>query len=204
MRTFSKRIALAALLLASGLLSPWLFAAEEKVEFPQASQHAVIKQRVGLTDIEVDYSRPNKNDRVIFGGLVLFNKPWRTGANQPTKIKTSAPVKFADKEVPAGEYVLYTIPGANQWTMVLSKNLKAQALTDHKPEDEVARVTAKPVLLLAAPAETFTIGFEDLRADSATFYLEWDKTRVPVKLTTNDVEKVMQGIEATVKSGKEQ
>lgn len=204
MRTFSKRIAFAPLLLASGLLSPWLIAADEKVEFPQASQHAVIKQRVGLTDVEVDYSRPNKNGRAVFGGLVPFDKPWRTGANQPTKIKTSAPVKFGDKEVPAGEYVLYTIPGANEWTVILSKNLKAQTPADHKPEDEAARVTAKPLLALAAPAETFTIGFEDLRANSATFYLEWDKTRVPVKLTTNDVEKVMQGIDATVKSGKEQ
>ena len=204
MSTFSKRTALAALLLATCLLPSWLFAAEEKVEFPQASQHAVLKQRVGLTDVEVDYSRPNKNGRVIFGGLVPFDKPWRTGANQPTKIKTSAPVKFGDKEVPAGEYVLYTIPSANEWTLVLSKNLKAQTPADHKPEDEAARVTAKPLLLLAAPAETFTIGFEDLRANSATLYLEWDKTRVPVKLTTNDVEKVMQGIDAAVTSGKDQ
>jgi Protein of unknown function (DUF2911) len=204
MTTFSKRTVLAALLLTTGLLSPWLFAADEKVEFPQASQHSVLKQRVGLTDVEVDYSRPNKNGRVIFGGLVPFDKPWRTGANQPTKIKTSAPVKFGEKEVPAGEYVLYTIPSANEWTLVLSKNLKAQTPADHKPEDEAARVTAKPLLLLAAPAETFTIGFEDLRANSATFYLEWDKTRVPVKLTTNDVEKVMQGIDAAVKSGKDQ
>jgi hypothetical protein len=180
------------------------FGAEEKVEFPQASQHAVLKQRVGLTDIEVDYSRPNKNGRAIFGGLVPFDKPWRTGANQPTKIKTSAAIKLADKEVPPGEYVLYTIPGANEWKLVLSKNLNAQNLVDHKPEDEIARVTAKPTLALAAPAETFTIGFEDLRANSATFYLEWDKTRVPVKLTTNDVEKVMQGIDAAIKSGKPQ
>lgn len=204
MSTFSNRIAVLALLLATCLFSPTLFAAEEKVEFPQASQHAIVKQRVGLTDLEVDYSRPNKNGRLIFGGLVPFDKPWRTGANQPTKIKTSAPVKLGEKEVPAGEYVLYTIPSANEWTLVLSKNLKAQALADHKPEDEVARVTAKPLLALAAPAETFTIGFEDLRANSAILYLEWDKTRVPVKLTTNDVEKVTQGIDAAVKSGKEQ
>ncbi|MEY2574743.1 MAG: hypothetical protein QOF80_230 [Verrucomicrobiota bacterium] len=193
-----------ALSLSAVLLSFRSFGAEEKVEFPQASQHAVLKQRVGLTDIEVDYSRPNKNGRAIFGGLVPFDKPWRTGANQPTKIKTSGAIKFGDKEVPAGEYVLYTIPGADQWTLVLSKNLKAQALADHKPEDEAARVTAKPMLVLAAPAETFTIGFEDLRANSATFYLEWDKMRVPVKLTTGDVEKVMQGIEKTVKSGQSQ
>jgi tetratricopeptide (TPR) repeat protein len=193
-----------ALSLSAVLLPFQSFAAEEKLEFPQASQHAVLKQRVGLTDIEVDYSRPNKNERKIFGGLVPFDKPWRTGANQPTKIKTSAPVKFADKEVPAGEYVLYSIPSADQWTLVLSKNLKAQSLAEHKPEDEAARITAKPILALAAPAETFTIGFEDLRANSATFYLEWDKTRVPVKVTTHDVEKVMQGIDAAVKSGKDQ
>lgn len=189
---------------AISLFSTALFAADEKVEFPQASQHAVLKQRVGLTDIEVDYSRPNKNSRVIFGGLVPFDKPWRTGANQPTKIKTSAPVKFGDSEVPAGEYVLYTIPGANEWKVMLSKNLKAQTPADHKPEDEVARVTAKPAMALAAPAETFTIGFEDLRANSAILYLVWDKTRVDVKLTTNDVEKVLQGIDAAMKSGKEQ
>lgn len=190
--------------LAIALLPFHSFGAEEKVEFPQASQHAVLKQRFGLTDIEVDYSRPNKNGRAIFGGLVPFDKPWRTGANQPTKIKTSAAIKFGEKEVPAGEYVLYTIPGADQWTLVLSKNLKAQALADHKPEDETARITAKPLLALAAPAETFTIGFEDLRANSATFYLEWDKTRVPVKLTTGDVEKVMEGIDKTVKNGRPQ
>jgi hypothetical protein len=202
----SRRAALAiqsAICIASLLLQARSFGAEEKVEFPQASQHAVLKQRVGLTDIEVDYSRPNKNGRDIFGGLVPFDKPWRTGANQPTKIKTTAPVKLADKEVPAGEYVLYTIPGANEWTLVLSRNLNAQALTDHKPEQEAARVKAKPVAL-GAPAETFTIGLEDLRANSAVFYVEWDKTRVPVTLTTNDVEKVTQGIDATIKSGKPQ
>jgi hypothetical protein len=192
-----------AAIVAAALVAGSLSAAEEKVEFPSASQHAVVKQRVGLTDVEVDYSRPNKNDRTIFGGLVPFDKPWRTGANQPTTIKTSAPVKLGDKEVPAGEYVLYTIPGANEWTIVFSKNLKAQSLADHKPEDQAARVTAKP-MTLASPAETFTIGFEDLRANSATFYLEWDKTRVPVKLTTNDVEKVSTGIDAAMKSGKPQ
>ena len=195
--------ALCVACLAAGLVPETLFAAEEKLEFPSASAHAVLKQRVGLTDVEVDYSRPNKNDRQIFGGLVPFDKPWRTGANQPTRIKTSAPLKWGDKEVPAGEYVLYTIPGASEWTLILSKNLKAQTLADHKPEEEAARAKAKPVMI-AMPAETFTIDFEDLRANSATFYLEWDKTRVPLKVTTNDVEKVTQGIDAAVKDGKPQ
>ncbi|HEV2842761.1 MAG TPA: DUF2911 domain-containing protein [Chthoniobacterales bacterium] len=198
MKSFYALVCVGAIVLPGSLL-----AAEEKVEFPAASAHAVVKQRIGLTDVEVDYSRPNKNNRNIFGGLVLFDKPWRTGANQPTKIKTSAPVKVGDKEVAAGEYVLYTIPGANAWTVVLSKNLKAQSLADHKPADEAARLTAEP-MALPLPVETFTIGFEDLRANSATMYLDWDKTRVRVKLTTNDVEKVSNAIDAAVKSGKPQ
>jgi tetratricopeptide (TPR) repeat protein len=184
------------------IFSTAVLAADEKVEFPQASQHALVKQRVGLTDVEVDYSRPNKNNRAIFGALVPFDKIWRTGANQPTRIKFSANVKFGDKEVPAGEYGVFSIPGQNEWTIILSKDLKASA-AEYKQENDVARVTAKPVLI-GLPAETFTIGFEDLRANSATFYVEWDKTRVPVKLTTNDVEKVTQGIDTTVKGGKDQ
>src|SRR5437867_10471754 len=80
--------------MTAGLGPGNLFAADEKVEFPAASQHAVVKQRVGLTDVEVDYSRPNKNNRDIFGGLVPFGKTWRTGANKPTRIKFSADIKL--------------------------------------------------------------------------------------------------------------
>lgn len=189
--------------MAAGLVPGNLFAAEEKVEFPAASQHAVVKQRVGLTDVEIDYSRPNKNNRDIFGGLVPFGKTWRTGANKPTRIKLSADVKLGDKAVPAGEYLVYTIPSADEWTIILSKDLNAQSVADYKQDADAARVTAKPVAL-ATPAETFTIGFEDLRVNSATLYFEWDKTRVPVKLMTNDAEKVSKGIDAAVKSGKPQ
>ena len=189
--------------MAAGLVPGNLFAAEGKVEFPATSQHAVVKQRVGLTDVEIDYSRPNKNNRDIFGGLVPFGKTWRTGANKPTRIKLSADIKLGDKAVPAGEYLVYTIPSADEWTIILSKDLNAQSVADYKQDADAARVTAKPVAL-ATPAETFTIGFEDLRVNSATLYFDWDKTRVPVKLMTNDIEKVNRGIDAALKSGKTQ
>src|SRR3982750_522140 len=90
------------------------------VQFPQVSQHAVVKQRVGLTDIEVDYSRPNKNKREIFGGLVPWDKVWRTGANAATKIRFSDAITFGDKDVAPGQYALFTIPKANEGTVVLS------------------------------------------------------------------------------------
>src|SRR5881394_3903533 len=118
---------------AGPLLPGSLRAAEEKkIEFPAASQHAVVKQRVGLTDIEVDYSRPNKNDREIFGGLVPYGKLWRTGANAVTKIKFSKPVTLGDKEIPAGEYALFTIPTDEEWTIIISKDEKVKSEVDYK------------------------------------------------------------------------
>lgn len=170
----------------------------QPVQFPQASQHAVVKQRVGLTDIEIDYSRPNKNKREVFGGLVPWDKVWRTGANAATKIKFSDAVTIGDKEVAAGQYALFTIPKANEWTIILSKNLDLP----YKPDADVARITATPINM-AEELETFTIGFNDLRADSAMMFLAWDKTVVPVRLKTNDVAKVSQQIDAAIKSGKE-
>ena len=178
--------------------TPTASASPALVQFPAASQHAVVKQRVGLTDIEVDYSRPNKNKREIFGGLVPWDKVWRTGANAATKIKFSDGVTLGNKEVPAGEYGLFTIPQTNSWTIILSKKLDLP----YKSDADVARVTATPVTV-AEELETFTIGFNDLRADKATMYLAWDGTVVPVKMQTKDIAKVSQQIDSALKSGKE-
>jgi tetratricopeptide (TPR) repeat protein len=187
--------------LAEPLLPGSLGAAEEKkIEFPAASQHAVVKQRVGLTDVEVDYSRPNKNDREIFGGLVPFGKLWRTGANAPTKIRFSKAVTLGGKAIPAGEYALFTIPTADEWTIIISKDAKVQSAADYKEENDAARVTAKPESI-PVTIETFTIGLGDVKGASATLNFVWDKTRVPVKLTTGDVEEVSKQLDAAVRAG---
>ena len=187
--------------LAEPLLPGFLEAAEEKkIEFPAASQHAVVKQRVGLTDVEVDYSRPNKNDREIFGGLVPFGKLWRTGANAPTKIKFSKPVTLGGKDIPAGEYALFTIPTADEWTIIISKDAKVQSAADYKEDNDAARITAKPEAI-PVTIETFTIGLGDVKGASATLNFVWDKTRVPVKLTTGDVGEVSKQLDAAVRAG---
>jgi hypothetical protein len=187
--------------LAGPLVPGSLRAAEEtKIEFPAASQHAVLKQRVGLTDIEVDYSRPNKNGREIFGGLVPYSKLWRTGANAVTKIKFSHPVTLGGKEIPAGEYALFTIPAADEWTIIVSKDAKVQSAADYKQENDAARVMAKPEPN-PVTIETFTIGLADVKGASATLNFLWDKTRVPVKLTTADVEQVSKQLDAVVSAG---
>jgi hypothetical protein len=193
--------ALFALLFITGPFLPGsLRAAEEKkIEFPAASQHSVVKQRVGLTDVEVDYSRPNKNDREILGGLVPYGKLWRTGANAPTKIRFSKGVTLGGKEIPAGEYALFTIPTANEWTIILSKDAKVQGTADYKQENDAARLTAKPEAI-PVTVETFTIELADVKGASATLNFLWDKTCVPVKLTTDDVEQVSRQLDAVVSS----
>jgi Protein of unknown function (DUF2911) len=188
----------AATICASLSLVSSLSAAEEKFEFPDASQHATVKQRVGLTDVEIDYSRPNVRGREIFGGLVPYGKVWRTGANASTKITFSDAVKIGGKEVPAGEYAFYTLPTENEWTIILSKDTKGWGAYDYKSDTDALRVTVKPAPL-ANSVESFTIGFDDLKDDGATIALEWDKTRVPVELTTNTVEKVNAEIEKAMK-----
>jgi hypothetical protein len=175
-------------------------AEEKKIEFPAASQHATVKQRVGLTDIEVDYSRPNKNGREIFGGLVPYGKLWRTGANAVTKIKFSKPVTLGGKEIPAGEYALFTIPAADEWTIIVSKDAKVQSAADYKQETDAARIMAKPEPN-PITLETFTIGLSDVKGASATLNVMWDQTRVPVKLTTGDVEEVSKELESVVSGG---
>ena len=189
----------AAFCILAASFAPALCAAE-KFEFPDASQHATITQRVGLTDVSIDYSRPNMRGREIFGGLVPYGKVWRTGANAPTKIKFSDAVKIGGQDVPAGEYALYTIPNKDEWSIILSKDLKMGA-SGYKADADALRVTAKPSDLVE-PVESFTIAFDNLKDDGAMIVLKWDKTRVPVELTTNTVEKVNQEIATALKDPK--
>jgi tetratricopeptide (TPR) repeat protein len=141
--------------------------------------------------------RPNKNGREIFGGLVPHGKLWRTGANAVTKIKFSDVVTLGSKEIPAGEYALFTIPTADEWTIIISKDATVQSWTDYKQENDAARFTAKPEPI-PDTIETFTIELDDVKGPSATLNFLWDKTRVPVKLTTDDVEQVSKQLDAVV------
>jgi hypothetical protein len=180
-----------ALLFASGL-----YAQAPRVNFPAPSPACTLKQRVGLTDIEIVYSRPSAKGRTIFGGLVAYGEVWRTGANQATKITFSTPVKLNGAEIPAGTYALFTIPGEQEWTVIIHKNTGANT-GNYSPTNDLARLKAAPVKL-AAPVETFTIEVDDLRDESATLNLIWEKTRVPVKLELELTKTLVPQIEAAM------
>src|SRR6185312_9632190 len=123
------RMLLFSAVIGSGLLFSNLATAQQApgLEFPQPSPLSTLKQRVGLTDIEISYSRPSAKGRPVFGGLVPYNEVWRTGANGRTTISFSTPVKLNDKEIPAGKYSLFTIPGEKNWTILLNKNATGDA-----------------------------------------------------------------------------
>src|SRR5215469_6119146 len=123
--------------LASGLMFGTALGAQSPtLQFPQASPGSTLKQRIGVTDFEISYSRPSAKGRKIFGNVVPFGQVWRTGANASTKLSFSTPVKFNGEEVPAGKYALYTIPGEDEWTIILSKDLNASALQYDDKSDQ--------------------------------------------------------------------
>jgi hypothetical protein len=169
----------------------------KKIEFPQASPGASVKERVGVTDVSVDYSRPSARERKIFGGLVPYGSIWRTGANAATKITFSTDVKLAGTAVPAGSYALFTIPGETEWTVILSKVTDEWGSYSYNQKDDQARVKVKPVAM-AEPLETMTIGVQDMRAGKANLVIAWEKTKVPVEIDTEVVAKVKPQIEAAM------
>jgi hypothetical protein len=193
----NSKILLSSLVLASGLVfTCGLLAQTPKVDFPAASPACTLKQHVGLTDIEIVYSRPGVKGRPIFGGLVPYGQVWRTGANNATKITFSTPVKLNGAEIPAGTYALFTIPGETEWTIIISKDTAA-SIFNYNQTNDLVRVKATPVKL-SQTIETFTIEFTDIRDESATLNLLWEKTLVPVKIEIELTGKLVPQIEAVM------
>ena len=172
-----------------------------QINMPAASPAATIEQRVGLTDITVKYSRPSIKGRKMFGETLPYGTPWRTGANNSTIIKFDDDVTVEGNKVPKGEYALYTIPTATEWTVVLNKNTKLGGNTqDYKEADDVARFKVKPTKT-ATKTETLTINFADLTPATANLEILWENTLVKFKIVTEVDSKVMAQIQEKVVGG---
>ena len=185
------------------MLASSLPAQTPKVEFPAPSPACTLKQRVGLTDIEIVYSRPGVKDREIFGSLVPYGQVWRTGANNATKITFSTPVKLNGTEIPAGTYALFTIPGENEWTIIINKGAAQWGAFQYDEKADVARFKATPVTM-TKPMETFVIEFTDIRDESARLNLVWENTLVPIKFEVELTGKLVPQIEAVMASDAKQ
>ncbi|ETN96808.1 Protein of unknown function [Zhouia amylolytica] len=135
--------------------------------------------RNAAPSIKVIYSRPLMKGRSVFGNLVPFEKVWRTGANEATEIRFYQDVMFGDKPVKAGTYTLYTIPGANDWTIILNNDTDVWGAYSYKEANDVARITV-PVAQGNESLEAFSIAFKKEDDNKIDMVLGWDTTRVAI------------------------
>lgn len=176
---------LLAVLLTASLCLPL---AAQQITFPQASPKASITQTVGMTEFTVTYFRPGVKGREIWGGLVPYDKVWRTGANEATVISFNDPVLVEGKKLEAGKYSIFTIPGQSQWTVIFNKNTALWGDYGYKAEEDVLRVTVG-----SAPGEMverMQFVFRDVTDSGAVLELQWEKLRVGVKLEVDTQAKI--------------
>jgi hypothetical protein len=171
------------------------------LKMPQASTGQTISQDFGLGKITLNYSRPNVKGRKIFGAMEPYGTVWRTGANSATIISFTEPVKIDGKELSAGDYGLFTIPGREEWTVILNKSSKQWGSYEYKEAEDVLRVKVKPIKL-KDKVETFTIQFADVYPTSAKLQLMWENTAVNIELTTDIDATVMASIDEAMKGDK--
>ena len=168
---------------------------------PQPSSSQTVTQGFGLGTITLNYSRPNVKNRQIFGYVEPYNKVWRTGANSATVITFSDDVTLEGNKVAAGEYGLFTIPGQDQWTVILSKKAKQWGAYTYNQADDYLRFNVKPVKL-QQPVETFALQFENMYPTTGELHLLWENTSLTIHLACDIDAKVMARIDSAMKTDK--
>jgi hypothetical protein len=145
--------------------------AAEAQEMPRVSPRAKIEQRVGVTDVTVEYHRPGVKGRKIWGELVPYGEPWRTGANERTTVAFSTPVTIGGTRLDAGTYGLVTIPGEEKWTVALTKTAEAWGSFTYSAEDDAVRVEVTPRKV--AHTEWLDFDLDNLTPRSADLVVRW-------------------------------
>ncbi|MBL7960428.1 DUF2911 domain-containing protein [bacterium] len=153
---------------------------DAQVAIPRQSPKATVTQTVGITEVSISYSRPGVKGREIWGKLVPYNEIWRTGANENTTISFNDTMKIDGTKLAPGTYGLQTIPNADEWTIVLSKDAKLWGAFNYKPENDALRFKVKPQS--AEMVERMRFSFEDVTENSAMVTLQWEKQRVAFKI----------------------
>lgn len=154
---------------------------------PRISPNASVTQTIGVTDLTVTYSRPGVKGRTIWGELVPYDKPWRTGANDATTFTTTDDIRVAGEPLPAGTYSLFTIPAIGAWTVIFSRQHDLWGAFDYDEKQDALRVPAVPTS--AEPTEWMQFTFEDLTPNSANLTLRWKelKLAVPIVVDVNGI-----------------
>jgi tetratricopeptide (TPR) repeat protein len=138
-------------------------------------------QRIGITDITINYHRPLTNGRQIWGKLAPYGQVWRAGANENTTIMFSDPVTIEGQLLDKGTYGLHMIPGENEWTVIFSKDANSWGSFSYKQDDDALRVKVKPAAVETHDALAYD--FDEVKPDSTVVTMRWDKVAVPFKVS---------------------
>ena len=168
---------------------------------PQPSSTQSIIQDFGLGKINLIYSRPDVKGRKIFGALEPYGTVWRTGANSATLIKFSDDVTMDGNKVPAGEYGLFSIPGEQEWTIILSKQSKQWGAYTYKSADDFLRFKVKTEHL-SQLTETMTLAFTNVTPTSCDLQMMWEHSGFVIHMTTDIDTKVMARIDSAMNTDK--
>ncbi|SHH12102.1 Protein of unknown function [Flavobacterium micromati] len=170
------------------------FTTEAQIKTPQSSPKATIMQSVGLTDVEINYSRPSARGRAVFGNLVPFGKVWRTGANENTTISFSDDVIIDGKTLTKGKYSLFTIPKIESWEIIFYKTTDNWGNPEEWKEENVAlKTTVKPEVLNKS-AETLTIAINALDNNFAFLEMSWENSFASLKFEVPTQQKATANI----------
>jgi hypothetical protein len=173
--------------------------AQTLLVLPEASQRALVGQRLGVTDITLSYHRPLVNGRKVWGGIVPYDQVWRAGANENTTIAFTDGVSIEGKPLSKGTYGLHMIPGTDNWTVIFSKNATSWGSFTYKPEEDALRVTVKPQP--SEMHEALTYDFDSVQPDSALVIMRWEKMAVPFRVSLNEKEVTMASLRDQLRGG---
>lgn len=166
-----------------------------QLERPMASPLAKVEQKVGLTQLALEYSRPSKNDRTVFGDVVPFNEVWRTGANGNTKFTCSDALIFGKDTLKAGSYAVFTKPTSDNWEVIFYTEFGNWGTPDVWDESKVALRAKAKVIALNDVVESFTMSIDNLTTKSADLNFSWDKTRASLSFSVPTDEKMSVNID---------
>jgi hypothetical protein len=168
---------------------------------PQPSSTTTISQGFGLGKISLTYSRPNVKGRKIFGGMEPYGTVWRTGANSATVIKFTDDVTIEGKKIPSGEYGLFSIPGENEWTIIINKQPKQWGAYTYKEADDYVRFKVKTEHL-ATLTETLTLAFANVLPTTCDLHMTWEHSGFTIHLAIDIDAKVMARIDSAMATDK--
>lgn len=138
-------------------------------------------KQIGNTNVKINYYSPAVRGRVIWGGLVPYDAVWVTGAHKATSLEVGKGFQIGNKNIPAGKYAIFTIPGQQEWTVIINKNWNQHLADDYSEKEDVVRIKVKPQTTQEV-AERLNYKIEPTGEKTANIIISWEKILVPFQI----------------------